>query len=220
MPSLEELNAYYEKEFWDEKRGKVKFINKRDLAHANIIKNHFGRLSDSESSLFVNFGAGHGGISHLMHLFGLEVVNIDPSELLSEYSGGFEYYSSLARYKQATNRKVDIFYSSHSLEHVQDISTTLRLISGITTDKTLFFFEVPDANSPGNGAQKGKVDIPHTYYFTKKFFSEHFRSISMLASFCYENREDIDAPFVSDIAYNNDQKGVIRCLASGLIFRD
>ena len=33
-----------------------------------------------------------------------------------------------------------------------------------------FFWEVPNALCPSNGVQLGKIDIPHTYYFTTLFF--------------------------------------------------
>ena len=81
--------------------------------------------------------------------------------------------------------------------------------------QTLFFIEVPDGMSPMNGAQLGKVDVPHTYYFKKAFFKSIFNNIDFLASLP-SGSELLDRPACGDISYESTDKGIIRCVGSGI----
>lgn len=61
-------------------------------------------------------------------------------------------------------------YGSHRLEHVQNIEAFKKEVKRVLKPNGVLFWEVPNADHPNNGAQKGRVDIPHTYYFKTDFF--------------------------------------------------
>ena len=64
MPDAELLNSYYSAAYWEE-WGKQEKIKIRDIDHFLFLKKHIPML-DTRSLTFLNFGAGHGGISHLL----------------------------------------------------------------------------------------------------------------------------------------------------------
>ena len=71
---------------------------------------------------------------------------------------------------QETNLKFDLIYASHSLEHVHNINSTLKIFNDISNNDTIFFFEVPNCFSK----QQIKIQPPHTYYFKRDFFLNNF----------------------------------------------
>ena len=73
------------------------------------------------------------------------------------------------------NGKFDLIYSSHSLEHVQNIFETIKKFSLISNENTIFFFEVPNCSNK----KYQKIHCPHTYNFTKLFFNNSFKKIDV-----------------------------------------
>ena len=99
------------------------------------------------------------------------------------------------------NTKFDLIYGSHSLEHVSDIRKILKLFKKISDENTIFFFEVPNSFSK----EELKIEPPHTYYFKREFFFNHFRN----ANFC--------KTFKNYIALNDDSGDVIIFLSKAQI---
>ena len=66
MPSIDELNEYYSSFYWEpnKKAKKIHGANSRDFLHYNLLKEYIPQEL-SQGKVFLNFGAGHGGISHL-----------------------------------------------------------------------------------------------------------------------------------------------------------
>ena len=56
------------------------------------------------------------------------------------------------------------------LEHVHDIDDLLNFFLRILNLNGLIFWEVPNGLVESNGGCNGKIVLPHTYYFTTKFF--------------------------------------------------
>lgn len=205
MPTPDDLNKYYSSLYWDSRAGKNYGVNLRDIVHYTILQEYIPQHLIGRK-VFLNFGAGHGGISNLLWLRGMDVVNVEPSLLPRLYNERWNTFESI---NQAADHSVDVLYGSHSLEHVQDIDSFKMEVSRVLKPGGFMFWEVPNANNPGDGAQNGRVDIPHTYYFEPKFF-ENWLSKSLLCSGFQHSRK----PYViQDWKKHFDDKGnVIRVL--------
>ena len=165
MPGPEELNRYYEGLYW-QARGKNEGITARDIDHFLLLRKLMPGFFEKPKKC-LNFGAGHGGISHLLYLDGHEVINVEPSGISVDYDD--------PRWRTVTdisevNEKVDLVYGSHSLEHVRDIDAFERIIWNMVKDGGYVFWEVPNGEFPRNGGSNGKIFPPHTYYFTVDYF--------------------------------------------------
>ena len=157
-------------------------------------------------NVFLNFGAGHGGISNLCWLKGMEVVNVESSSLPNFYR---ERWKTVKDINQIENYSVDLIYGSHSLEHVQNIEKFKAQVSQVLKPGGFMFWEVPNANCPSNGAQKGQVDVPHTYYFETKFFEKWFSNYLICSG--YEQSQRFNT--IQDWQKYKDGEGtVIRAL--------
>lgn len=166
MPSVHDLNAYNSSIYWDSRSGKNYGVNTRDLVHYLILKEYVSDIL-VERRVFMNYGAGHGGISNLFWLKGMEIVNVEPSSLPKFYK---ERWNTVEDIRNVKSNSVDLIYGSHSREHVQNVDVFKAEVMRVLKPSGFLFWEVPNAECPSNGAQKGKVDIPHTHYFEKKFF--------------------------------------------------
>lgn len=69
---------------------------------------------------------------------------------------------------EETNEEFDLIISSHSLEHVNNLDSYVKLFTERMKDGGLMFIEVP--NCEGNN----EVLTPHTYYFTEHYFRNYF----------------------------------------------
>ncbi|MDB4037966.1 class I SAM-dependent methyltransferase [Candidatus Thioglobus sp.] len=172
MPSEDELSKYYGSLYWDSRNGKSNGINTRDLVHFDILKQYVPDFI--KGNCFLNFGAGHGGISHLAWLTGLDIINVEPSGVSDYYNERWKTYSAI---NNVPDNCIDVLYGSHSLEHVHNLEKFILEIKRILKPNGIMFWEVPNAECETNGAMKGKVDIPHTYYFTTNFFDNLFDDI-------------------------------------------
>tara|TARA_B100000989_G_scaffold278203_1_gene239796 strand:+ start:46843 stop:47688 length:846 start_codon:yes stop_codon:yes gene_type:complete len=221
MPSEKDLFNFYRNKYWVDFRKKRNLINTRDLFHFNLLNFYLKKYppkSDLKKASFLNFGSGHGGISHIVYTHGMRVINIEPDPMTVKYSKFYEQFLSLEEYLKNSGDKIDIFYSSHVLEHLRDIEEFLKQLRLISHDNTLFFIEVPDALSPGNGVQNNSLDIPHTLYFTKKFFESEFNEILHISHQLFNNKMNIDINSYHDLnkPYEPKQRGVIRCISRKL----
>lgn len=167
MPSENDLNNYYEKTYRSS-FGLDFGVTKRDIRHYQILKNVDPGFDDKRKKI-LNFGAGNGGISIILHLLGHDVTNVEPSGMIKFFLTRWVTVKSLSEIK---NIKYDLIYGSHSLEHVQDIDKTNKLLDKISKKTTIFFWEVPNANHPNSGSRLNIIDVPHTYYFDMSFLSQ------------------------------------------------
>lgn len=185
MPSQVELDHYYSTAYWATRDDRKVLVKDRDIAHVNLLLGADRELFLSTGpKTVVNFGAGHGGASFLFHAQGFKVINVDPYPGDVEF---FEYQSALSE----IDEPVDLFYASHSLEHVTDVCATISEIQRIVRPGGLIFVEVPNANFLGyttttrDGEQVPRIQPPHTIYFTKKFFLTEKFNCLVLDSYEY-----------------------------------
>lgn len=170
MPSAEELDNYYATAYWATRDDRKVMLKDRDIAHINqLLSTHKDVLLSTKEKTVVNFGSGHGGASFLFHAMGFRVINVDP------YPGDvdfFEYRKSLSEITEL----VDVFYASHSLEHVTDINHTMSQVLQIVKSGGLVFVEVPNADhytystAVHSGSRRPMIQPPHTVYFTRNYF--------------------------------------------------
>lgn len=167
-----EIVKYYEDEYWENYlsvENVTRFTN-RDLFHFDmIIKLTNIQIGDT---VFLNFGAGHGGLSHLFYILGSKVVNIDYDRFLFELNQDDKNWTCYNDLKEIRNVKFDLIYASHSLEHVLDIDDIIQNIYNLLETGGYLFVEVPncESNKTLNGGSDFKIHVPHTYYFTRNFF--------------------------------------------------
>ena len=122
---------------------------------------------DFKTKEILNFGAGNGGFSILTSLLGAHVTEIDVTNHRTKcFDRNITRFNDLS---DVQDKKFDLIYASHTLEHVTDISSVLQMLKKISHDNTFYYFEVPN----------GKLDLEkdnvfHTYYFFKEFFEKIF----------------------------------------------
>ena len=184
MPSQVELDHYYSTAYWATRDDRKVLVKDRDIAHVNLLLEVDRDLFlSSGPKTAVNFGAGHGGASFLFHAQGFKVINVDP------YPGDvdfFEYRSALSQ----IDEPVDLFYASHSLEHVTDVRTIIVDIERLIRPGGLVFIEVPNSEYRDyvtfeSGLPKPKIQSPHTVYFSTDFFRRISISSISIGAFKY-----------------------------------
>lgn len=176
MPSQERLDHYYGQSYWVARGDQKVLLRDRDLDHLLALRPFLSSMNANKDRppKLLNFGAGHGGISHLLFAAGFSVLNCEPSKSTSTLDGAnWSHVHGIDHIDQ--NARFDFIYSSHSLEHVQNIDTMMEKLDRLLSPGGLCFFEVPNCRqtntqNPVNGGQDGSVLAPHTYYFTTDFF--------------------------------------------------
>ena len=181
MPSADSLSEYYRSFYWDEtKKAKKNYgANTRDFLHYHLLREYIPEEIKGQKT-FLNFGAGHGGISHLLWLNGMNIINIEPSGLPAYYSCRWQTFPEL---ENVQSNSVDIIYGSHSLEHVLDIKQSKSEFQRVLKPGGFMFWEVPNAENAVVGGKSGRIDIPHTYYFRRAFFENWFRETLLCDGF-------------------------------------
>ena len=199
MPTVDELDAYYSSVYWDSRAGKNYGMNMRDIVHFEILREFVSDIL-VDGKVFMNFGAGHGGISHLCWLEGMEIVNVEPSSLPQFY---MERWNTVENIRKVKANSIDLIYGSHSLEHVHNIDEFKSEVTRVLKPGGFIFWEVP------NGVCSVKVHIPHTYYFETTFFEKWFSRTLLCGGYEQSHRFDV----IQDWKSFEDGKGaVIRAL--------
>ncbi len=184
MPSKDFLKKYYKETYWQKRNDKNQLVRLRDVEHYNLLKRVYPDF-DKDTKKILNFGAGHGGLSFLLHAANHEIHNFDLGETNNLFNERWNYINELEK----ITGKFDLIYGSHSLEHVQNIKEIMKKFNEISHENTIYFFEVP------NDLNKKKIEPPHTYYFTRKFFYNCFEK--------YDYCQTVDA-----LGFEKDDEGI------------
>ena len=178
MPSKEELEKFYSEIYWlNNKYYKNNLVIPRDLDHFKFYDINTIDKFDKKIN-FINFGAGHGGISYLMASIKHNVFNVEPSEI---QSFAYENIINFKNIDAVINEKkffenFDVIYSSHTLEHLADPLDFFRKISNLIKNDGLVLIEVPNCRKSkitknyAEGGCDGKITGSHLIYFTEDFF--------------------------------------------------
>lgn len=178
MPSKDQLQKFYSEIYWLSNRYyKNNLVIPRDIDHLTFLESKiFNKLPRKIN--FMNFGAGHGGISYLMASKNNHVVNIEPSEISAFKYENFYNYKNIEDFINNSNEleKIDILYSSHTIEHLSDPLEFFKQILKVLKHDGLIFVEVPNCRKSivnadyAEGGCDGKITGSHLIYFTKDFF--------------------------------------------------
>lgn len=178
----QELVEYYENAYWANRGGKNNGLRVRDIQHFLMLKEIAPELFSLANPKALNFGSGHGGLSYLLHAQGINVINIEPSEKTPR--NDVDGWKTVRSIEDVQGEKFNLIYGSHSLEHVADLEVFEEQISALHGNPfCLGFWEVPNAGRFVSGSHFGKIDIPHTYYFTHAYFQRHFRILLHLENY-------------------------------------
>ena len=179
LPSQEELDRYYREVYWFSNSDyKNDIVVARDLKHAEFIKEEMNDCFVNIKN-FLNYGAGHGGISYIFQPLGINVFNIEPGGLDDYDLSNFYSYESIDDLKRSNpNILFDVVYGSHVLEHLRDPKEFFLPISELLHPDGKIIVEVPNTRikNPGKeyfeGGCDGKTSGSHTIYYTKDFFEK------------------------------------------------
>ena len=139
MPTVSSLNNFYQSNYWNS-RGKSEGVTIRDITHYFMITELLPGFFATKKTI-LNFGAGHGGISHLFWAAGHNVINVEPSKLDINYD---ERWTNLSNIEKVEHGTVDFVYGSHSREHLQSLELFEQCLANIAKTKSYFFWEVPN----------------------------------------------------------------------------
>ena len=170
LPDDNYLKSYYRETYSDNRHDFIYPVRNRDLQHYELLCKNYPDFNLSKKRV-LNFGSGHGGVSFLLALKNHEINNFDFQSPLKKFEENWNNLDHIDK----INGKFDLIYSSHSLEHVQNIFETIKKFSLISNENTIFFFEVPNCSNK----KYQKIHCPHTYYFTKLFFNNCFKKIDV-----------------------------------------
>lgn len=174
MPSKTLLKSFYEEAYWQNRDQNMYPVKNRDLEHYKLLEELFPNFNKS-SRRILNFGSGHGGISVLLHLKNHIIENFDYYKQKQIFETKWKNLTDLKK----IDGKYDLIYSSHSLEHVENLNEIMLLFKEVSHKDTIFFFEVPNCHQK----QFLKVSPPHTYYFSIFFFRNVFEKIFFSKSY-------------------------------------
>lgn len=178
MPSPEELSIYYEHSYWSHFNIPT-LLDKRDILHYNFFVENILNMywqGDRHKGKFVNYGGAFGGICFLTAVSGRETLNVDFTASQADANPFITLSPNDFWGDTDFEEAIDFFYASHSIEHVQDISTFKENLKRVLKPGGIFFGEVPNAGTENpefmklTGGSNGEIITPHTYYFTKEFF--------------------------------------------------
>ena len=177
MPTQEDLDKYYQEVYWFSNSDyKNDIVVGRDLKHAEFIKHEIAEsLPDVKN--FLNYGAGHGGVSYLFHPLGFNIFNIEPGGLDTFNLNNFYAYKNINELNEANpNILFDVIYASHVIEHLRDPIEFFLPAIDLLNQNGKIILEVPNTRilNPDKeyfeGGCDGKTTGSHTLYFTKDFF--------------------------------------------------
>lgn len=211
MPQETEVLNYYQNSYW-KIRSEVSPVNRRDLVHFRMILELLPQNFTNPITI-LNFGAGHGGVSHLFWAAGHKVINLDPSLVFSSRDSR---WIDCNNFEAIADKSIDFVYGSHSLEHVSDLGLTFSQLIRVASLDSFHFWEVPNGKCEGNGPAENMVEPPHNYYFTVKFFSEMYSNIIINKTF-HHRVLDEKLHHENFVASNDSLGAVIRFLGSNLV---
>ena len=177
MPTQEDLDKYYQEVYWFSNLDyKNDIVVGRDLKHAEFIKYEIAE-SFPDVKNFLNYGAGHGGVSYLFHPLGINIFNIEPGGLDTFNLNNFYSYKNINELNDANpNILFDVIYASHVIEHLRDPIEFFLPAIDLLNQNGKIILEVPNTRilNPDKeyfeGGCDGKTTGSHTLYFTKDFF--------------------------------------------------
>ena len=195
-PLAEDLIKFYTEVYWLNNRVyKNNLLLTRDIDHFQFLKDKVP-TKIKDKSIFLNYGAGHGGVSYLANAAKMDVINIEPADVYKGKIDNFYNYKKLEDYidKNKNLKKIDVLYSSHTVEHLNDPIELFKTILPMMDKLGIVIIEVPNCrikNPDKNyheGGCDGKITGSHILYFTKDFFEKITDKVYFFSNQIIENQ--------------------------------
>ncbi|MGC4036277.1 MAG: methyltransferase domain-containing protein [Chitinophagaceae bacterium] len=158
-------------------------------AKINLIKN----LVKNRSPKIVDFGANWGYASYQLKKEGFEVQSYEISKPRAAYGKhlGIDIFTDESMLKE----NVDVFFSSHVIEHLPDIKMMFRLSQKLINENGFFVSFCP------NGSEEFKQKNPesfhhfwgqvHPNFLNANFYAKAFRDVPYLIGSNFSSDNDI-----------------------------
>jgi SAM-dependent methyltransferase len=170
MPTEGELDKYYSSSYWEVRNGDElnKIINSVDNLERPLEQLNFINLSGIHVvGSMLDFGSGMCGASVIFNRenFCKNITILDKSVQASEIADLLKI-NKVSSMRKIDNQEFEFIYSSHSLEHVCNLTETLDEFNRVLKDNGYLFIEVP--NIANRSVLNSEHHAPHTYCFSKK----------------------------------------------------
>ena len=146
----------------------------------NLIEYFQPFLNDMSSKRFLDIGGSTGVIAEgLKNQFDMKGLVLDPSpdELREAERKGLETHASFLEDFDPGDKKFSLIVMCQTIDHLLDISTSLKKVYDILAKDGLFFVDILDfrgcINRYGNIEQAIKID--HPYYLSELTMEAYFR---------------------------------------------
>ena len=188
MPKADELERFYARVYWASipDHG-PQAPSQRETILIDLALRHFPELLDGGLTI-VHLGPGRSTVSRTLAGFGNTVIDVEPGDAAhpsATHRGSRPFPGVISREIRLGDieSEVDLFFSSHSLEHVADVTAVERWWQTHLRPRGGLIVEVPNCEVPGNGGSDGSIAVPHTYYFTRAYFEQLPFSTILCAAF-------------------------------------
>lgn len=103
--------------------------------------------------------------NNFSHLYGIDPIWISKSKPKDKKLTIIGDFVEKIDFKKHIRNNIDIFISTHNLEHIENPSDMLKAILKIADKKTVFFIEVPDADIMIKNLRFDQIFHQHYHYF-------------------------------------------------------
>ena len=116
---------------------------------------------------------------HLKQRFDLEATVIDPAPLEIEVARrlGLETRTGFVEDYDSGERRFDLITLCQTIDHLLDVSLSLRKIRGLLADDGVFFVDIVDFRAAyrRNGSVEEAIKIDHPFYLTEETARAYLR---------------------------------------------
>ncbi len=177
IPGENEIKNFY-KNLYSISRKNTEFkISDREFSQILFLKKKY----NFQNKKILNFGSGKSGFSYLCKLMGATVTEVDLKNKEDTYFDKDIFFTNDLTI--LSDKKFDLIYASHSLEHTTKLKETLEVFSKLSHTDTHYFIEVPEGNHDLQNIKRRARKIDHIFYFQKKFFEKIFDNQNKTDSF-------------------------------------
>lgn len=223
-PSKDELGKYYQSDTYishtDKGNSLINVVYK--LVRSYTLKRKRSLIHQFKSSgTILDYGCGTGDFLKTMGKRGWNTVGIEPdngARAIAEKKINGEILSTIDEI--GSEEKFDIITAWHVVEHISDLSETLKLLRKRLNKDGYFLVAVPNINSYDAEVYKehwAGYDVPrHLYHFTKTSFANLMEKVKFKLVKTFPMK--FDSYYVSMLSeqYKNGRKSLLQSFLTGL----
>jgi 2-polyprenyl-3-methyl-5-hydroxy-6-metoxy-1,4-benzoquinol methylase len=180
-PAEDEIEAYYKKQYWTtrptipQQTKEQSDAFKNDLRarfQTDFVLNHI-KLDAGSDVLEIGAGAAYASLLLRERSNGLLSLNVcEPGENWVGYYNQNDIKRLSSYFPFQGDQKFDYIHTSHWLEHVVNLHSTVERLAKITKSNGFVFIEVP--NTESFYWSLPLLDTPHIHFFTRASLSRVF----------------------------------------------